>query len=93
MRISSKHATFHHCARGCIQGVSNKISLGALVCHDRVHIGTNGKVEDMESRDGEEMPAGEHEEDKDHGPWSQSGPSDLPSNPDLKSFSKNVLLL
>ena len=38
-------------------------------------LGTNGKVEDMVGRDGEEMPAGEHEEDKDHGPWFQSGPS------------------
>ena len=51
--------------------------LGAVVCSDRIHGGTNGKVEDMESRDGEEMPATEHEEDKDHGPWPQSGPSDF----------------
>ena len=29
----------------------------------RVHGGTTGKVEDMESRDGEEWPSGEHEED------------------------------
>ena len=51
--------------------------LGVVVCNDRVHGGTNGKVEDMESKDGEEMPAGEHEEDKDHGPCSQSGTSDF----------------
>ena len=51
--------------------------LGAVVCNDRVHGGSNGKIEDTESRDGEEMAAGEHEEDKDHGPWSQSRPSDF----------------
>ena len=51
--------------------------LGAVVCNDRVHRGSNGKIEDIESRDGEEMPAGEHEEDKDHGPWPQSRPSDF----------------
>ena len=43
------------------QGVSNKMPFGAAVCNDRVHGGTNGKVEDMECRDGEEMPAGEYE--------------------------------
>ena len=58
-------------------GVSNRVPLGAVVSNDRVHEGTNGKVEDMESRDGEEMPAGKHQEDKDHGAWPQSGHSDF----------------
>ena len=31
--------------------------------------GTTGKVEDMESRDGEEKSLSEHGEDKDHGFW------------------------
>ena len=57
-----------------IQGVSNRMPLGAVLCSDRIHGGTNGKVEDMESRDGEEeTPAGEHEKYKDHGSWPQSG--------------------
>ena len=34
------------------------------------------KVEDMESRDGEERPLGELGKDKDHGLWPQSGPSE-----------------
>ena len=64
---------------------------GAVVCNDRVHGGFNWKVEDMESRDGEEMPAGENEEDNDHGPWSKSGPSDLKNviqilRPSVKMF-------
>ena len=38
--------------------------------------GTTYKVEDMESRDGEERSLSEHGEDKDHGLWPQSEPSE-----------------
>ena len=65
---------FNHCVKGSIKGVSYRHSKGAAVCrilHDqcRVHLGTAGKVEDMEIRDGEEGPAGEHGKDRDYGDW------------------------
>ena len=41
-----------------------------------VHGGTTVKDEDMESRDGEEIPSSEHGKDKDHGLWPQSGSSE-----------------
>ena len=31
-RICPKFATLHHCARGFIQGVPNRLPLGAVVC-------------------------------------------------------------
>ena len=41
-----------------IQGVSNRMPFGAIVCNDRVHGKTNAKDEDMESREREGMSAG-----------------------------------
>ena len=35
----------------------------------------------LESRNGDDMPAGAHKEDKDHGPLPQTGPSDFTIKP------------
>ena len=91
VRSSPQHATLHHCARGLIQGVSNGMSLGAVVCNDGVHGETNGKVEDIaiwKAEMGRKMPDNQHAEDKDHGAWSQSGTSDLTQilRPSVKMF-------
>ena len=69
--------------------------LGAVVCNDRVHVGTNGNVEDMESRDGEERKClrGNMKKTKIMVPGPNLDLLVLPSKPNFTSFSENVLLL
>ena len=72
-------ASLNHCVRDSIQGVPYRLFQGATVCRIldqcRVHLGTRklfrtaGKVEDMEIRDGEEGPVGEHGKDEDYVDW------------------------